>query len=243
VLLTRVIAPQAIGSGIPEIKTIFRGVILKEYLTIRTMIAKFIGLTLTIGAGLPLGKEGPLVHMSSIVASHLSRLVHTYQGIYENESRSTEMLAAACAVGVAVTFTAPIGGVLFSIEVTSVYFAVRNYYRGFFAAAFAATITRIVTTLTKDPNLDFNAQYQTQFPTGHAYTLQEFPIFALIGFVLGIVAAAYIATHRNIVLFLRRNSMTKVLVQKYWMIYAILIPFIFGTITYPNSIGQFMAGR
>lgn len=45
------------GSGIPEIKTIFRGVILKEYLTIRTMIAKFIGLTLTIGAGLPLGKE------------------------------------------------------------------------------------------------------------------------------------------------------------------------------------------
>ena len=35
------------------------------------------------------------------------------------------MLAAACAVGVACCFGAPIGGVLFSIEVTSVYFAVR----------------------------------------------------------------------------------------------------------------------
>ena len=30
-----VIAPQAIGSGIPEMKTILRGVVLKEYLTFR----------------------------------------------------------------------------------------------------------------------------------------------------------------------------------------------------------------
>ncbi len=39
------------------------------------------------------------------------------QGKFENESRQTEMLAAACAVGVATCFGAPIGGVLFSIEV------------------------------------------------------------------------------------------------------------------------------
>ena len=36
--------------------------------------------------------------------------------------------------GVACCFAAPVGGVLFSIEVTAVYFAVRNYWRGFFAA-------------------------------------------------------------------------------------------------------------
>jgi hypothetical protein len=41
----------------------------------------------------------------------------TIQGIYANESRSNEMLAAACAVGVACCFGSPIGGVLFSIEV------------------------------------------------------------------------------------------------------------------------------
>lgn len=71
------------------------------------------------------------------------------------------MLAAACAVGVACTFGAPIGGkyffniyvvflkfilflgVLFSIEVTSVYFAVRNYWRGFFAATCSAILFRM----------------------------------------------------------------------------------------------------
>jgi len=53
-----VLAPQAIGSGIPEIKTILRGVALKEYLTGRTLIAKIVGLTATLGSGMPLGKEG-----------------------------------------------------------------------------------------------------------------------------------------------------------------------------------------
>ena len=44
------------------------------------------------------------------------------------------MLAAACAVGVACCFGSPMGGVLFSIEVTAVFFAVRNYWRGFFSS-------------------------------------------------------------------------------------------------------------
>lgn len=45
------------GSGIPEMKTILRGVALKEYLTFRTLVAKVIGLTATLGSGMPLGKE------------------------------------------------------------------------------------------------------------------------------------------------------------------------------------------
>lgn len=51
-------------------------------------------------SGMPLGKEGPFVHIASIVAQLLSKLVTSFQGIFENESRNTEMLAAACAVGV-----------------------------------------------------------------------------------------------------------------------------------------------
>ena len=37
-------------------KTILRGVVLKEYLAPRTLIAKVIGLIATLGSGLPLGK-------------------------------------------------------------------------------------------------------------------------------------------------------------------------------------------
>lgn len=54
-----------LGSGIPEMKTILRGVSLKEYLTFRTLVAKVIGLTATLGSGLPLGKE--VLILSTIV--------------------------------------------------------------------------------------------------------------------------------------------------------------------------------
>ena len=46
--------------------------------------------------------------------------------------------AAACAVGVSSTFRSPIGGVLFSIEVTSTYYMVANYWKGFLAAISAS---------------------------------------------------------------------------------------------------------
>lgn len=84
------------------------------------------------------------MHIGSITATLLTKVITSFKGIYENESRNTEMLAAACAVGVASCFGAPIGGVLFSIEVTTVYFAVRNYWRGFFSAVCSATVFRLL---------------------------------------------------------------------------------------------------
>ena len=41
-------------------------------------------------------------------------------------------------------------GVLFSIEVTSTFFAVRNYWRGFFAATFSAFIFRVLAVWNRD---------------------------------------------------------------------------------------------
>ncbi|KIH55534.1 hypothetical protein ANCDUO_14307 [Ancylostoma duodenale] len=53
-----------------------------------------------------------------------------------------EMLSSGCAVGIACTFSAPIGAVLYAIESTSKYFAVKNYWRGFLAATCSAIIFR-----------------------------------------------------------------------------------------------------
>ena len=183
-----VVAPQAIGSGIPEMKVILRGVVLKEYLTFKTLVAKVVGLTATLGSGMPLGKEGPFVHIASIVAALLTKLVTSFQGIYANESRKSEMLAAACAVGVACCFGAPIGGVLFSIEVTSVYFAVRNYWRGFFAAVIGAIVFRLLSIWFEEEET-IVAVFRTTFPIEFPYDPQELIVFALIGVFCGVGGA------------------------------------------------------
>lgn len=50
----------------------------------------------------------------------------------------------------ALSLSLPPAGVLFSIEVTSTFFAVRNYWRGFFAATFSAFIFRVLAVWNRD---------------------------------------------------------------------------------------------
>ncbi|XP_017874326.1 PREDICTED: chloride channel protein 2 isoform X5 [Drosophila arizonae] len=236
------IAPQSIGSGIPEMKTILRGVALKEYLTFKTLVAKVIGLTATLGSGMPLGKEGPFVHIASIVAQLLSKLVTSFQGIYENESRNSEMLAAACAVGVGACFAAPVGGVLFSIEVTTTYFAVRNYWRGFFAAVCGATVFRLLAVWFQNADT-VRALFLTNFTTEFPFDPQELFVFALIGFVCGLGGATYVWVHRRYVLFMRSNKRMNKFLQKNRFLYPGFLALLVSSISFPLGTGQFLAGE
>ncbi|GMT23944.1 hypothetical protein PFISCL1PPCAC_15241 [Pristionchus fissidentatus] len=223
-------------------KCILRGTILKEYLTIRTMIGKFIGLTLSMSSGIPNGREGPLVHIFSAFAMQLSRFA-AFTGIYSNESRCSEMLAAGAAVGVASTFSAPVGGVLLSIELTSVLFAVRNYWRSFYAATCATLVILVVLPAINDPLMDIQPQYQTRFPPGKSFSAQELPLFALLGVIIGIFSVLFIKFHRFWVLFLRRNWFCKKVFQANFFVYPFVVSLLVGSITYPESLGQFMAGK
>lgn len=82
-LFCQLISPQAVGSGIPEMKTILRGVVLKEYLTLKAFVAKVVALTAGLGSGIPVGKEGPFVHIASICAAVLSKFMSMFSGVYE----------------------------------------------------------------------------------------------------------------------------------------------------------------
>lgn len=239
---THLISPQAIGSGIPEMKTILRGVVLKEYLTFRTLIAKVVGLCSSLGSTLPLGKEGPFVHIASIVATLLGKLVGSFQGIYENESRRSEMLAAACAVGVACTFAAPIGGVLFSIEVTATFFAVRNYWRGFFSAVCGALIFRLLAFWFKDEET-ITALFRTSLRTEVPFDALELIIFAGIGVACGFGGSLFILLHRRIILFTRKHKRMSAFLQKNRFLYPGIIAILISTLTFPPGSGQFFAGQ
>lgn len=106
----------AAGSGIPEIKCILSGFVLRGYLGGWTLLVKAVGLTLSVASGLSLGKEGPMVHIASCVANILSRFFKRYD---QNEGKRREIISSACAAGVAVAFGSPLGGVLFSLEEVS----------------------------------------------------------------------------------------------------------------------------
>ncbi|XP_052404969.1 chloride channel protein 2a isoform X3 [Carassius gibelio] len=247
---TQIVAPQAVGSGIPEMKTILRGVVLKEYLTFKTFVAKVIGLTCALGSGMPLGKEGPFVHVASLCAALLSKFMALFGGIYleepfegnKNELRNTEMLSAACAVGVGCCFAAPIGGVLFSIEVTSTFFAVRNYWRGFFAATFSAFIFRVLAVWNKDEET-ITALFKTRFRLDFPFDLQELPAFAVLGIASGFGGALYVYLNRIIVESMRKQKTINKFLLKKRLVYPAVVTLLVSTLTFPPGFGQFMAGQ
>uniref|UniRef100_A0A4W4EQJ1 Chloride channel protein n=1 Tax=Electrophorus electricus TaxID=8005 RepID=A0A4W4EQJ1_ELEEL len=141
VSLVRAFAPYACGSGIPEIKTILSGFIIRGYLGKWTLMIKTITLVLAVSSGLSLGKEGPLVHVACCCGNILCHLFTKYR---KNEAKRREVLSAAAAVGVSVAFGAPIGGVLFSLEEVSYYFPLKTLWRSFFAALVAAFTLRSI---------------------------------------------------------------------------------------------------
>uniref|UniRef100_A0A3Q3MCM7 Chloride channel, voltage-sensitive 2a n=1 Tax=Mastacembelus armatus TaxID=205130 RepID=A0A3Q3MCM7_9TELE len=248
---TQILAPQAVGSGIPEMKTILRGVVLKEYLTFKTFVAKVIGLTCALGSGMPLGKEGPFVHVASLCAALLSKLTAAlFGGIYmeepfegsKNELRNTEMLSAACAVGVGCCFAAPIGGVLFSIEVTSTFFAVRNYWRGFFAATFSAFIFRVLAVWNQEEET-ITALFKTRFRLDFPFDLQELPAFAVLGIACGFGGALFVYLNRLIVECMRKQKTINKFLLRKRLVYPALVTLLVSTLTFPPGLGQFMAGQ
>jgi len=109
-------------------------------LGIWTLFVKTIGLILSVGAGLCLGKEGPIIHIGTCLANIFSRLFSKYN---RNEAKRREILSAGCAIGVAVAFGAPVGGVLFSLEEASSYFPPKTLYRSFFGAIIGALMTQV----------------------------------------------------------------------------------------------------
>ncbi|XP_069038884.1 chloride channel protein 1 isoform X1 [Lepisosteus oculatus] len=241
-LFCHLIAPQAVGSGIPELKTILRGVVLKEYLTLKAFIAKVVGLTAGLGSGMPVGKEGPFVHIASICAAVLSKLMSIFSGVYQHPYGYTDILTVGCAVGVGCCFGTPLGGVLFSIEVTSTYFAVRNYWRGYFAATFSAFIFRVLAVWNKDA-VTITALFRTNFRMEFPFDLQELPAFAIIGISCGFLGAFFVYLNRQVVLFIRRQTVLTRFLTKHRLIYPGVVTFVIATLTFPPGFGQYMAGE
>uniref|UniRef100_A0A8C1NGF2 Chloride channel protein n=1 Tax=Cyprinus carpio TaxID=7962 RepID=A0A8C1NGF2_CYPCA len=172
VSLVKVFAPYACGSGIPEIKTILSGFIIRGYLGKWTLMIKTITLVLAVASGLSLGKEGPLVHVACCCGNIFSYLFPKYS---KNEAKKREVLSAASAAGVSVAFGAPIGGVLFSLEEVSYYFPLKTLWRSFFAALVAAFVLRSINPFGNSRLVLFYVEYHTPW-----YLFELFP-FILLG--------------------------------------------------------------
>lgn len=107
-LLLNVFAPEAAGSGIPQVKAAFW----RELGDMRFLpvLVKFVAGIISIGGGASLGREGPSVFLGAGVASNLSG----HLGVPRRGRRGPTIMGASA--GLAAAFNSPLAAITFAIE-------------------------------------------------------------------------------------------------------------------------------
>jgi H+/Cl- antiporter ClcA len=113
VWLTRAVAPEAGGSGIPQViaasQTVRRGGRGDARVSLKTAALKMVVAAVLLLCGLSIGREGPTVQ---IVAA----LVFAFTARLRGGPHPRTLLIAGGAAGVAAAFNTPIAGVVFAVE-------------------------------------------------------------------------------------------------------------------------------
>lgn len=65
--------PGAAGSGIPEIIAFLNGINFSDVITFKVLFAKVVSMCLSVSSGLPIGKEGPMIHCGAIISGLTSQ--------------------------------------------------------------------------------------------------------------------------------------------------------------------------
>ncbi|KAF9425244.1 hypothetical protein BGZ94_007718 [Podila epigama] len=173
------------GSGIPEVKTILGGFVIRGFLGFRTLMIKLIGLPLMVASGLNMGKQGPLVHIACCVGNIVCRIFDKYN---RNDGKRREILSAASAAGVAVAFGAPIGGVLFSLEEVSYYFPSKTMWRTYFCALISAVVLKMINPYRVGKTVLFQVTYDRDW---HLFEALPFFFISVFGGAYGAIFSQF----------------------------------------------------
>ena len=220
-LLVRTYAGYAKHSGIPEIKTVLGGFVIRHFMGAWTLIIKSLGLCLAVASGLWLGKEGPLVHVACCCANLLMKLSKSLNG---NEARKREVLSAAAAAGISVAFGSPIGGVLFSLEQLSYFFPDKTMWQSFVCAMVAAVTLQAFNPFRTGQLVLYQVTYSTGW---HNFEMVPFAILGVLG---GIYGGLFIKLNMFIAKWRRDSRLSNSPVLE-----VILVALITAIINYPNK--------
>ncbi len=166
-------AREARGHGVPEVMV----AVARHGGRIRPQVAvvKAIASALCIAGGGSVGREGPIVQIGSALGSSLA------QAFRLDEQRIKLLVACGAAGGIAATFNAPLAGVFFAMEIILRRFETESFGMVVLSSVTASVIGRGI--LGNDPFLSL--------PTFHIDHLVQYPLFALLGLIAGLVGVAF----------------------------------------------------
>ncbi len=141
----------------------------------RAGLASIAASLITLSSGGSSGREGPVVHMTGMIAGWVSNRINA-DGV-----TGRDLLGCAVAAGVAASFNAPLAGALFAMEVVLRHFSVHAFAPITIAAVSGSVISR--THFGEVTEFVLPQSTQLGFYV-------ELPAFLLLGVISGLVAVA-----------------------------------------------------
>jgi CIC family chloride channel protein len=141
------------------------------------IITKALGPALSLGAGASVGREGPIAQLGGAIGSAVAQLTHL------SSERAKVMIACGAGAGIATTFNAPLGGLLFAQEIV----LLGQTELGNLSLLVISTSIGVLTSRVMLGDL---AVLPAQRFVMRTYW--EIATFAILGVVFGILAALYI---------------------------------------------------
>ena len=183
-------APEAAGSGIPQVKAALAAVPIA--LNLRVAAVKMVTVILAVGSGLNLGRQGPTVQIGASLAAQLSQWIPT------SPEHRRQLIAAGAAAGLAAGFNAPIAGVLFVVEEFLQDFSGLTLGTAILASFIGAVVSRLLGGRGLSLNLSIAAS-QVNF------SVQDLPFFLILGLLAGLLGGLFsqgifasLALHRRV---------------------------------------------
>jgi chloride channel 7 len=194
--------PAAAGSGIPEIKAFLNGVDLSGVTKVPILVAKVVGMCFSVSAGLPLGKEGPMIHAGSIIGGAVSQGntisigFDTSWNIFQdlrNDYTKRDYVTYGAAAGVAAAFRAPIGGILFTLEEGASFWSTSTTFRSFMCAVVTHLTLGVIfpAQATSSAGMFALGQFDNFFDGRSNFYVYELPMFLLMGVIGGVMGAFF----------------------------------------------------
>lgn len=179
--LVKEFAPNAKGSGIPQVMAAVELANPKEHRKIRSLLSikiivfKIISSVILVIGGGAVGREGPTIQ----IAGSIFRKVNEYLPEWWPKISKKNMIMTGAAAGLAAAFNTPLGGIVFAVEELS-----KTHINYFKTALFTAVIIAGLTAQT----LAGSYLYLGYPKTNDVSLMVMFPII-LVGGVAGILAS------------------------------------------------------
>lgn len=171
--MTQTYAPEAAGSGIPNVKAVVLGMI--PFPWFRILVMKFVGGCVGLAAGLSMGREGPTVHIGAAVGKGLA------QNLKLPLRSHRALIAAGAGAGLAAAFNAPLAGFLFVIEEICGEMSPVTYGAALIACVSADAVHRLL----------LNQFYEFRIPVQSTPALAMLPFAAVLGTLAGLLGVVF----------------------------------------------------